>query len=744
MSDTESMSHDLHPNNTVRSSSHQDQDSAEAFGAESLPARTGKGVVESGATSEERNSTFVAKGQQPAGVAAETGMPPRTEEAAAAAGEAQAEQQPAAVAVEKATPAAEVEPPGKVQVTAGGAEEASSEGEDDDDDFDWGAAKHIFVLSNAGKPVFSLSGDEQRLSTLMSLIQGMLSLCADCDNGDEMESISAGSRRFVFLKRGNLVLVGVSSSLVDTASGDEGGEGGEGTGKEEDEAAAAAPECESFMRLQLEYLYASILFLLTSKVQGIFLKSPGYDLRGLLGGADASLRGIIELAEPSRGRGRMLAGGVETVWMDPAIRSRVARNLQAAQTASAPSGALYAVWLCGEKLVALAQPRAPSHHLSSRDLLLLVNYVATQPALRNAESWTPVCFPRFQKTGYLYAYIGFLEDPPSSTLPQSPPQGNSDQNSPPAQHSGATAGKGSIADENEGRRGGSASADGGTQSNGSGSHSIERDSGTEAGGAAGDSCVILVSVESSSEQFQAFRRTRSALESRFRSALGTHWDRYLGSGAKLEREGILTKFCTQMKALHFHYCLRGKQGGAPCVTQCLSSPFVDHELASNPAAQHRVWGYYTRAALRLRRGSCQEGRVFCRRRFEGNNGYFGGGGGDGRGSGSPAEEGKGASEEELATALFESDPVHSLAYEVGDEHTVVSLFGKRDGGAGGGGRWVSSSSAGAGRLGGGDELHACFPSSVSPEDAYKAAVRLTAIVRRDRDWLFLTGTGAAK
>lgn len=256
--------------------------------------------------------------------------------------------------------------------------------------------------------------------------------------------------------------------------------------------------------------------------------------------------------------------------------------------------------------------------------------------------------------------------------------------------------------------------------------------------------MILVSVESSSEQFQAFRRTRSALESRFRSALGTHWDRYLGSGAELEREGILTKFCTQMKALHFHYCLRGKQGGAPCVTQCLSSPFVDHELASNPAAQLRVWGYYTRAALRLRRGSCQEGRVFCRRRFEGNNGYFGGGGGDGRGSGSHPEEGKGASEEDLATALFESDPVHSLAYEVGDELTVVSLFGKRDGGAGGGGRWVSSSSAGAGRLGGGDELHACFPSSVSPEDAYKAAVRLTAIVRRDKDWLFLTGTGAAK
>lgn len=92
----------------------------------------------------------------------------------------------------------------------------------------------------------------------------------------------------------------------------------------------------------------------------------------------------------------MLAGGVETVWIDPAIRARVTSALQGAQSAAAPS-ALYAIWLCGEELVALAQPRAPSHRLHSQDLLLLVNFIATQPALRNAESWTPICFPRFQE-----------------------------------------------------------------------------------------------------------------------------------------------------------------------------------------------------------------------------------------------------------------------------------------------------------------------------------------------------------
>ncbi len=268
---------------------------------------------------------------------------------------------------------------------------------------------------------------------------------------------------------------------------------------------------------------------------------------------------------------------------------------------------------------------------------------------------------------------------------------------------------------------------------------------------AGDSCIILVSVESSSEQFEAFRRTRAALESRFRSALGTHWNRYLGAGAAVERRGILTKFCTQMQALHFYYRLRGKQGGAPCVTQCLSSPFVDPGLASDPAGQRRVWGYYTRAALRLRRGSCQEGRVFCQRGGDGgaDDPSAGVSGGDGRWRGGgrrggDGQNGKKKGGEDMATALFESDPAHSLAYEVGDKFTVMSLFSQRGDGAGGGGRWASASSADVGRWGDQDELHACFPSSVSPEVAYNAAVRLTAIVRRDLEWLFITGTGSTK
>lgn len=180
-------------------------------------------------------------------------------------------------------------------------EEATAAADENVDDFSWGARKHIFVLSSAGKPVFSLTGDEQRLSTLMGHIQGLLSLCADCGEDDEMESISTDNRRFVFLRKGDLVLVAVSSSTstlscnrknsgsegsVRSSSSNSGGSHAvsiveQGHEREEEEGGGEeALECESFMRLQLEYLYASILFLLTSKVtqltRQLFLQQPQY------------------------------------------------------------------------------------------------------------------------------------------------------------------------------------------------------------------------------------------------------------------------------------------------------------------------------------------------------------------------------------------------------------------------------------------------------------------------------------
>lgn len=101
-------------------------------------------------------------------------------------------------------------------------------------------AKHMLVLSSAGKPIFSRHGDEQRLAPLMGMAQAIISLTAAAGKqggGDEEEG-PAGSdcvrfittsdgRKFVFLARGELYLLAVAHTR----------------------------EPEPYLKLQLDYLY---------------------------------------------------------------------------------------------------------------------------------------------------------------------------------------------------------------------------------------------------------------------------------------------------------------------------------------------------------------------------------------------------------------------------------------------------------------------------------------------------------
>ena len=68
--------------------------------------------------------------------------------------------------------------------------------------------KHIFVLSDAGKPIFALHGDEDEQASLMAVMQAMVSYVADM--GDSLRSLVVGGKKIVFLSKGPLILVAVS------------------------------------------------------------------------------------------------------------------------------------------------------------------------------------------------------------------------------------------------------------------------------------------------------------------------------------------------------------------------------------------------------------------------------------------------------------------------------------------------------------------------------------------------------
>ena len=46
----------------------------------------------------------------------------------------------------------------------------------------------------------------------------------------------------------------------------------------------------------------------------------------------------------------------------------------------------------------------------SPDVHLIINLVDASTSFRSAESWTPICLPKFNDTGFLHAHVSYLPD----------------------------------------------------------------------------------------------------------------------------------------------------------------------------------------------------------------------------------------------------------------------------------------------------------------------------------------------
>lgn len=148
--------------------------------------------------------------------------------------------------------------------------------------------KHMFVLSTAGKPIFSRFcyiflqpfveiifvpffryGNEEDHSTLTGVMQALASFTSQ-NSEDELNHIVVGLWKFVFINRGPLILV----------------------------AASRSTESVSQLRQQLILLYHQILSVLTlSHLTKIFDQRKNFDLRRLLTGTERTFESLLSTTE---------------------------------------------------------------------------------------------------------------------------------------------------------------------------------------------------------------------------------------------------------------------------------------------------------------------------------------------------------------------------------------------------------------------------------------------------------------
>ncbi|XP_074793124.1 vacuolar fusion protein MON1 homolog B-like isoform X1 [Natator depressus] len=235
--------------------------------------------------------------------------------------------------------------------------------------------KHIFVLSEAGKPIYSRYGNEEALSSTMGVMMALVSFIQSGDNA--IRSIYSDDRKLVFVQQGPLVLVSVSRTL----------------------------QSEQQLRQELLYVYYQILSMLTQvSITRIFERKKNYDLRRLLAGSEKILDRLLNLLELDPG---FLLGAVRCLLLPASLRDALGTLLQKAITPNL----VFSILVARSQLVTAVQERAVIEEcrLEPTDLHLLLNLIGASSAFQAGEIWTPICLPRFNPDGYFYAYISYLD-----------------------------------------------------------------------------------------------------------------------------------------------------------------------------------------------------------------------------------------------------------------------------------------------------------------------------------------------
>ncbi|KAK4474204.1 hypothetical protein MN116_003501 [Schistosoma mekongi] len=233
---------------------------------------------------------------------------------------------------------------------------------------------HIFVLSEAGKPIYSRYGNESNLSSVMSVMQALVSFVAN--SGDELQVINTTNKKFLFVSRSHLILVAFSPISEPTSQ----------------------------LLVCLNYVYDQIISSLTlQRVEKQFARHANLDLRKLLVGDNRLLSSIISRVEESFG---IFLNATSCTSLSETHRAGISQII--CQSAKL-QGLVFAILFHKDDIVSFVHMK--NQHLSPSDIHLLLNLIGSSQSFKSAQShWLPICLPKFDANGFLYASVTYLND----------------------------------------------------------------------------------------------------------------------------------------------------------------------------------------------------------------------------------------------------------------------------------------------------------------------------------------------
>lgn len=163
-------------------------------------------------------------------------------------------------------------------------------------------------------------------------------------------------------------------------------------------------ESDSQLRVQLDALYMQILSTLTlPTLTHLFSNRPSTDLRRPLQGTEPLLSALADTF--TRGSPPTLLSALECLKIRTSDRQVINNTLLKTRCDSL----LYGLIVAGGRLVSVVRPKRHSLHPSDLQLIFNMLFEAEGVKAGGGENWIPLCLPGFNKNGYLYMYVSFLE-----------------------------------------------------------------------------------------------------------------------------------------------------------------------------------------------------------------------------------------------------------------------------------------------------------------------------------------------
>eukprot|EP00043_Microstomoeca_roanoka_P015164 m.151403 g.151403 ORF g.151403 m.151403 type:complete len:518 (+) comp16199_c4_seq2:3057-4610(+) len=256
--------------------------------------------------------------------------------------------------------------------------------------------KHIIILSDAGKPIYTRHGTEDMIVTRTGVIQALISFVEEnfCtpsgkygtaefgsrrptsqQERDELKWFKSGQFQYVFLVRKHIYLVLITKT----------------------------DEPVRHLELQLKHVYNQLLSITTlSHIERAFQRWSNYDLRRHLAGMEKFTEHLIERLETDYS---FFLNAFRCTALDQVLRDKVGAVLQTHKRQEV----VFALVIANGRIVTIMRPKR--FHLHSQDILLMLNVAQTPTRSFDAgETWMPLCLPNFNSSGFMHAHVTYLDD----------------------------------------------------------------------------------------------------------------------------------------------------------------------------------------------------------------------------------------------------------------------------------------------------------------------------------------------